>query len=214
MPDASSWTAFVVATVALILIPGPNVFFLLARGVQHGRGAALRSAVGVEAATLVIALATAVGVAGLVAASAIAFNVVKWAGVAYLVWLGVRTLLADGRTGALPRISGRRRPWWAEVGEGFAVGISNPKVALFFVAFLPQFVAPGAPAGPQLLALGLVFTLIALILDGSWCLATASVGRRLGERVSSVRVARFSGLVYLALAVWAAFTSAPRRTPA
>jgi threonine/homoserine/homoserine lactone efflux protein len=162
--------AFVAASFVLIVVPGPSVLFVVSRGVALGRRAALATVVGNAAGVFLQAGAVALGVGAVVARSAAVFGVLKLAGAAYLVLLGVRAF--------------RHRRAWAEVldsavapkrlrrilREGFVVvGTTNPKAAVFFAAVLPQFVEPSAGHVPvQLLVLGLVFVLMALVSDGAW----------------------------------------------
>ena len=143
MPSAHTMLLFALASAALVAIPGPAVIYIVTRGVVHGRRGGLVSMLGVEAGNYVEVLAATVGLAAIVASSATAFTVVKYVGAAYLIWLGVRALregvgaLAEA---AAPQRSERRLFW-----EGFAVGALNPKLAIFLLAFLPQFIDP--PSG-------------------------------------------------------------------
>ena len=162
MPEPGTFLVFALTALALVLMPGPNVIYIVTRGVDQGRRAGLASALGVETATLVHVAAAAAGVSALLASSAAAFEVVKYAGAAYLAYLGVRTLLSGDGLG-----SGDSPPP-ARLGrvytEGFVVNLLNPKVALFFLAFLPQFVdREGGSAAPQILALGAVLFAIGLV---------------------------------------------------
>jgi threonine/homoserine/homoserine lactone efflux protein len=146
MPSTSTLAAFAAAAFVLIAVPGPNMIYLVARSLSEGRRAGLLSALGIETGTLVHTTAAAVGLSALLASSATAFAVVKYAGAAYLVYLGLRTLLArDGgseRTAAAPpRLSGRH-----VYRQALLTQVLNPKVAIFFLAFLPQFVSPDAPS--------------------------------------------------------------------
>lgn len=208
MPSPGLWTTFLVAAVALILVPGPNTFFLLARGLQQGRRAAVGAAVGVELSTVVLATATAVGLSGLLAASEAAFQIVKWAGVGYLCYLGVKALATRGDDRETP--SGTRRPaarFGRQLRDGFAVGVSNPKVVLFFIAFLPQFVDPARPAATQLFLLGLTLAGIGLVYGVLLGQLAGGVGAWLARRPGRpARLERVSGVAYLALAGWAAAT--------
>ncbi|HVD90336.1 MAG TPA: LysE family translocator, partial [Jatrophihabitantaceae bacterium] len=142
MPTTTTLLAFTAAAVALIVLPGPNVIFLLARGIGGGRRVALISVAGVETATAVFVLATAAGLSAVIASSAVAFSLLRYGGAAYLIYLGIRALLGRGRLElvgpAAPRSPSGRRAF----AEAFAIGIANPKVAIFFVAFFPQFLDP------------------------------------------------------------------------
>lgn len=164
MPGPETIALFVTASFAIAIAPGPSNLYVLARTVAHGRHAGFLSAGGLALGGLVHALAAALGGSALFLYSPAAFALLKYAGAAYLVYLGLRTLVAHRPVpGRSPdaRPGGRRIVAQAAVTE-----ILNPKVALFFVAFLPQFVEPGAgPAAVQLLAFGIVYTLVALPCD-------------------------------------------------
>jgi threonine/homoserine/homoserine lactone efflux protein len=196
----STLLVFAAASAALVAIPGPNVLFLLARGVTGGRRVAVVSVLGVETATLCFVLAAALGLTAALASSAMVFAVVRYAGAAYLIWLGLRAL-ATRTAAAAPVAAGRRA-----FRQAFTVGISNPKVALFFLAFLPQFVRPGSgPASLQVLVLGLVFLLVATVLDLGWALLAGVIAGWLRRHPAVLHRQRFlSGPVYLGLGVHAA----------
>lgn len=200
MPEPSTLLLFAASAAALVLIPGPNLVFIITRSIEAGRRAGLASMLGVETATFVHVTAAAVGLSALLASSAVAFETVRWAGVAYLVYLGVRALRSDESAEA-PRPAGLRRSFV----EGVLVNLLNPKVAIFFLAFLPQFVDPEqGSAGVQVLVLGAVFMVIASLLDLVYVFTAGLIGQRLrGGR-------RFAGGVYLALAVLAAATGGRR----
>jgi threonine/homoserine/homoserine lactone efflux protein len=176
VPSPSHLLAFLLAGVVLVVIPGPSVLFIVGRALAHGRRAALTSVAGNTTGVLLIVVAVALGVGAVAAASAAVFGVLKMVGAAYLVYLGVQTFrhrgdlaTALGAPGAPP---GRRVFW-----QGVAVGATNPKVLVLFVALLPQFTDPGAGSlGVQMLVLGLLFALTAAVLDSVWGLA-AGVAR-------------------------------------
>lgn len=195
VPSTAHLLAFLLAGVVLVAIPGPSVLFIVGRALAHGRRAALTSVAGNTTGVLLIVVAVALGVGAVATASAAVFGVLKIAGAAYLVYLGVQTYrhrgdlaTALGAPGAPPdacpedhRRSGvRRRPsggftarrvFW----QGVAVGATNPKVLVLFVALLPQFTDPGAGSlGVQMLVLGLLFTLTAAVLDSVWGLAAGA----------------------------------------
>jgi threonine/homoserine/homoserine lactone efflux protein len=213
MPEPSTLLVFAASVLALVLLPGPNLIYIVTRGVDGGRRAAVASALGVETATLLHVVAAAAGVSALLASSAAAFEVVRYAGAGYLAYLGVRTLLTRGEAGEqgpTPPAGGAR-----VYAEGFVVNLLNPKVALFFLAFLPQFVDPGAgPTSLQVLALGAVFVAISLPLDLLYAVGAGSIGARLRGRPALMRGRRWvTGTVYLALAA-AAVVAGGRRRPA
>jgi threonine/homoserine/homoserine lactone efflux protein len=201
MPEPSTLLLFAASAAVLVLIPGPNLVYIVTRSIEAGRRAGLASMLGVEAGTLTHVTAAAVGLSALLSSSAVAFEVVRWAGVAYLVFLGVRALRA-GESAEPMAPAGLKRSF----AEGMLVNLLNPKVSVFFLAFLPQFVDPGqGGAATQVVVLGLVFLVIASLLDVLYVLAAGLLTRRLH------RGRKLAGGVYLALAALAA-VSGGRRT--
>jgi len=175
MPSADSFLAFALASFLLVIVPGPSVLFVISRGVALGRRAALATVAGNAAGVYVQVLFVAVGLGAVISRSAVVFNVIKFAGAAYLVYLGVQAVRHRRQLSTVLDVAGTYRPTRHLLREGFLVGIANPKAAVFFAAILPQFVNPdGAPAGVQMAALGLVFVLIALLSDSVWGLAAGS----------------------------------------
>jgi threonine/homoserine/homoserine lactone efflux protein len=189
MPAFETLVAFVVASVILIVIPGPSVLFVVGRSLSLGRPGGLLSVLGNELGALPLVTAVALGVGTVVAESIVVFTVIKLLGAAYLVYLGVQAIrhrrvgaepdgaragsaaAAGAATGPEAR-AGRRTPsHWAILRQGFVVGATNPKTIVFFVAALPQFVDVRAGQVPlQMMVLGLVFTLVALVFDSIWAL--------------------------------------------
>ena len=213
MPTTTTLLAFTAAAVALILLPGPNVIFLLARGIGDGRRVALISVAGVETATAVFVLVTAAGLSAVIASSAVAFSLLRYGGAAYLIYLGVRALLGRGHlelVGPAARPPSGRRAF----AEAFGVGIANPKVAIFFVAFFPQFLDPHrGSTTSQILVLGAIFTLLGLLFDTVWATSAGSVGTWLRRRPGWANRQRLiSGGVYLALGATAALTGTSSRS--
>jgi threonine/homoserine/homoserine lactone efflux protein len=199
MPELTTLLLFAATTCALVAIPGPNSLYIAARSASQGRRAGVASALGVEAGTVVHVTAAAVGVSALIASSAAAFSTVKWLGVAYLVYLWIRTL----RGGAAPA-DGQQiaaAPLRRAFAEGAVVNVLNPKVALFFLAFLPQFVDPArGSTASQTLALGLVFFAIALCMDLLFVVGASAIGDRLRGRAGYARRERHvTGAIYLVL---------------
>jgi len=203
VPDASTLLLFAGASLALLAVPGPAVLYVVTRSVDQGRAAGLVSVLGVETGTFAYALAAAAGLTGLIAASELGFTIVKYAGAAYLVYLGVRKLLErEAPEEALS--SGRSRLFL----RGVLVQLLNPKIAIFFLAFLPQFVDPASgPIAVQVLVLGTIFTLLAVVTDGAYVLLAAAVGGclRSGRRARR-RLAKLSGGVYIGLGISAALS--------
>ena len=212
MPDASTFLLFAAAALAFLAIPGPSVFYIVTRSLAQGRRAGVTSMLGVQAGGLVHVVAAAFGVSALIASSAEAFTLVKYAGAAYLVLLGVRKLLGrdDGEAGLDP--AGPTSPkhlFW----HGVIVNVLNPKTALFFLAFLPQFVDPSAgPVAPQMLVLGTLLVGLGVLSDGSYALLAAGAGRRLRSAAATRRrLERVSGGVFVGLGVVAALAGEPRK---
>ena len=213
MPSTGTLLAFSFAAFVLIAIPGPNLIYIVARGVEQGRSAAVVSALGVETGTLVHVAAAAVGLSALLASSDIAFDIVRYLGAAYLLYLGVRTLRRrDGPT-ADPDVDAASAPRLRHAyRQAVLVNVFNPKVALFFLAFLPQFIDParGAAWG-QILVLGVVFLLLGLCVDIACASAAGAIGHWLRQRPRALRWQRYtSGGVYLALGAAAALTGSRR----
>ncbi len=182
---------FLIASLALIVSPGPDNILVLTRGVAQGRGAALVSAAGASLGLVVHSVFAAVGLSALVAQSAVAFSVVKYVGAAYLIYLGVRALLS--REGFTIPAGDDSAPVLRNVlFQAFATNVLNPKVALFFLAFLPQFVRSGAGGvGPQLLVLGLTFTLLGLIFLCVLACLSGAVGGRISSNPTYANALRW-----------------------
>ena len=208
MPTLSTLGLFAVAALALLVIPGPSVLYVVTRSIEQGRRAGLVSVLGLHTGTLVHVAAAATGLSALLLASATLFDVVKLAGAAYLVFLGVSRLLR--RSVPAERVVERaslRRVY----GQGFVVNLLNPKTALFFVAFFPQFVAPGrGPVAVQIVVLGAVFIVLGLCSDSTYAVVAGTVGGRMRARARARGPRRqWSGVVLIALGVVAATTRRP-----
>ncbi len=207
MPSSTQFASFVVASVAILVVPGPSVLFVITRGVALGRRAALATMLGNETGVLVHAVAVALGVGAVVQRSVLVFNALKFAGAAYLIWLGISAVrhrrdLVAALTRPVER-SGRRL--WR---DGFLVGLTNPKSTLFFLAVLPQFVSPErGNVSFQLLVLGLAFVVLAAINDAVYGVAAGSVGRWLDRSPRrSTTVGTGSGLIMIGLGLRLAIT--------
>ncbi len=204
MPDPTLWGLFVVASAVLLLTPGPAVLFIVARSMQQGRKAGLVSVLGIHLGTIVHIVGAAIGLSALIVSSAFAFAVVKYLGAAYLVWMGIRTLLAkdiDPQAPAMPPEPLRR-----VFRDGFVVNLFNPKTAIFFLAFLPQFVDPTrGPVHWQILTLGLTFMGLGMISDGAFALVAGAAGDFLRRSRRFLRFQRwFAGLSFIGLGLTAA----------
>jgi len=205
IPEAPAVGFFAVAALALLLVPGPAVLYVVARSMHEGRRAGLASVVGIHVGTLVHITAATLGLSALIVSSAVAFTAVKVAGAVYLVGLGLWTLFSR-RTEPEVALGGQRNLRRA-FAQGIVVNVLNPKTALFFLAFLPQFVDPNAshPA-VQIAFLGLLFALLGLVTDSIWALAAGAAGGVLRRSRRFLRTQRYvTGSVYLGLGVATAF---------
>ena len=207
MPSPSTFALFAAASLALLVVPGPAVLYIVTRSAEQGRRVGLASVAGVHVGTVVHVVAAAAGLSALLVSSAAAFAVVKYAGAAYLVVLGLRRLLGrspERATGAPARLPSPARAF----RQGVVVNVLNPKTALFFLAFLPQFLDPArGPLFGQVLVLGLTFILLGLLSDGSYAMLASYAASRWRRRERVARLGeRASGLVYVGLGVLAALT--------
>jgi threonine/homoserine/homoserine lactone efflux protein len=198
MPSLGAILVFVTATFVLTVTPGPGVLYVIGRCVGGGRRAGIASMLGIETGEAVYIAGVALGITAVLAASPVALSVLRYGGAAYLVLLGIRAWRerADHEAettpagGSIPRVYGR----------GLVVQLLNPKVAVFFIAYFPQFVRAGHPAAPQVLVLGAIYLAIAVIVDGCYVLASswlANIGR---SEKAQRRRARFSAITYFVLA--------------
>jgi len=209
LPELPLLLAFVGASLVLALTPGPAVVYIVARTVAQGRASGLASVLGVALGNLANAIGAALGLAALFAVSAAAFTVVKWAGAAYLVWLGIRlwrTAPASGEAVPRPAAQPLRRVF----RDGFVVALLNPKTTLFFAAFLPQFLdAQGSPL-VQTLALGCVFCAIAGCTDMGYVLAASLIGPRVARATRHAAWGhRLAGTSFIGLGVLTALGHRP-----
>jgi len=200
MVPLSHWVTFVIAAALLIALPGPSVLFVIGRTLALGRRAGLLSVVGNAGGMLVQTSLVALGVGAIVAQSIVVLTVIKFAGAAYLVFLGIQAI-RHRREASAPVESAAPRSTLRLLGEGFVVGVTNPKSIVFFVAILPQFIDPNAGTIPfQLAELGLSFVVLALLMDSVW-VVTAGAARhwfaRSPKRLSQLGVA--GGVVMIGL---------------
>jgi threonine/homoserine/homoserine lactone efflux protein len=208
VPDAATLLVFAAAALALIVVPGPAVLYIVSQSIDRGRLAGFVSALGIAVGALVHVAAAAIGLSSLLVSSAAAFNVVKYAGAAYLVGMGIWTICTS--RGAQPESAPSERRLRRRFGQGVIVNVLNPKTALFFFAFLPQFVDPEQGAAAlQIAVLGLVFVVIAVVSDSVWALAAGTASERLRGNRRFLSVQRYvSGSVFVGLG---ALTAAAKR---
>jgi len=206
VPDLSSVVTFAVASLALLLIPGPAVIYVLNRSVADGREIGFAAVAGLELGNLVHVIAASAGLSAVLATSATAFNTVKWLGAGYLVFVGVRTLLVAPRmvSGDMPTTTRSRA-----FRQGVIVNTLNPKVALFFLSYLPQFIdADNGAAWSQSLVLGSIFVAIGFVTDGTYAITASALRQVLLSGRTLPFVQRYvAGTVFVALGVMAATTS-------
>jgi len=210
MIEFSQLYFFLGASLALLLVPGPAVLYITARSANQGRLAGLVSVLAIETANFLQAVAATLGLSAILLSSALAFDVVKYLGAAYLIYLGVRKLLireeetanGDVKPESLSRI------YW----QGFAINLLNPKTALFYFAFLPQFVdAARGNVTAQTLLLGAIFVGMAFITDSLYALLASSLAERLrGNRNYQKGQRYFAGLVYVGLGITTALTGSKK----
>jgi threonine/homoserine/homoserine lactone efflux protein len=211
MVPFSSILIFLLAALGLLLIPGPAVLYIVTRSVAQGRRAGLASVLGIELASLCHSIAAAFGLSAILLASSMAFSIVKYLGAAYLVYLGIRTLLSRGASALNhdsppPSLSQMFR-------KGFLVNLLNPKTALFFYAFLPQFVDPARGSSIlQILFLGAMFSVLATITDSTYALVSSGVGRVLTRNAGFQKIQRYvTGGIYITLGVAAAISGSGKK---
>lgn len=205
MPELHTLTVFAAAALLFAVVPGPAVIYIVTRSVDQGRAAGIVSALGIATGTFVHVPTAAVGLSALLVSSSAAFSTVKYLGAAYLIYLGIRQLLdrEERELHATPATRSLRRIY----AQGALVGVLNPKTALFFLAFLPQFVDPArGSTAVQLIVLGVLLVCISMMSDSCYALLTGTAGvwlRRRGPPFMR-RQRLVSGAIYVALGVSAA----------
>lgn len=210
MIELSQLTFFMGAALALLLMPGPAVLYITARSANQGRLAGLVSVLAIETANFTQAVAATLGLSAILLSSALAFDVVKYLGAAYLIYLGVRKLLTreEGTGNETIQPDSLARIYW----QGLIVNLLNPKTALFYFAFLPQFVNPakGNVTG-QTLLLGAIFVGMAIITDSMYAMLASSLAEKLRGNLRFQKGQRyFAGLVYVGLGITTAFTGSKK----
>jgi threonine/homoserine/homoserine lactone efflux protein len=211
LPDARALALFVAAALVLLLTPGPAVLFIVARTVERGRRAGLVSALGAATGTLVHIAAAALGLSALLLSSALAFSIVKYLGALYLIVLGLRTLFAREAEAEAADEPTPSTPMSQIYRQAVLVNVLNPKTALFFFAFLPQFVDPRRGSVPaQFVTLGAILAVMGLATDSLYAVAAGTAARRFRESRYARRRRWIIGSTYLALGVAAAVSGAGR----
>lgn len=206
MPTQQTLLAFLVVSASVILIPGPSNLFLLAQGIGHGRRFALAATTGIEAASAIRVLLAVTGLTAALASSAVAYGVIRWTGAGYLAYLGVRAFLNRPQQA---HAAVRPTSLAQSARKGLLVGLGNPKMIIFYLAFLPQFVhRDQGSAAMQMLILGGLFWLLGTAWDLVFACASATIGAWLARRPRAQSIQpRLEGVTYLGLAGWAAITS-------
>jgi len=212
MPHGSTLAVFVGAAIALLLTPGPAVLYIVTRSIDQGRLAGLVSVLGICTGTTVHVVAATLGLSALLVESALAFTVVKYAGAAYLIGLGVQTLLRRDAPPAAAA-SAQRTALGPIFAQGVVVNVLNPHTALFFFAFLPQFVDPARGHVPaQMLALGVLFVLLSMTTDSGWAIAAGTAGNWIRHHPRFTRGQRYvTGSALIGLGAVTAFAGSRNR---
>lgn len=209
MLDGTRLLIFVTVVIILVITPGPNTLYIIARSLQGGYRTGIVSCIGISLATLIHIAGAAIGLTALLSSSVLIFSLIKYTGAAYLVWIGVKTL-ATRQQGELllPNQSGKIA---SGIRQGFLVNLLNPKTALFFVAFLPQFIEPSlGRVSLQVILLGTILVSIGMISDCTYALVASVVGKWLRESLSLFQSLRYvAGSVYLLLGAVTALKSMP-----
>jgi len=212
LPPPTSIGLFAVAALALLLIPGPAVLYIVSRSLEQGRLAGLVSNLGIHAGTMVHVVAASLGLSALLMTSALAFAAVKYLGAAYLIWLGLRRIFGPD---AAPDATGSRgrRGFLELVRDGFIVNLFNPKTALFFLALLPQFVdVSRGHVATQIAFLGLLFVALGMVTDSCYAMVAGAAGEWIKRQRGPLRFERYvTGAVMVGLGVTAAFAGNGRK---
>lgn len=217
MPDTTQLLVFIAAGWLLNLTPGPDVLYIISNALRSGVRAGLVAALGIVSGCFVHVFAAALGVGALLAASATAFTVLKWAGAAYLMWMGVKLLLAKGGGSSIVQadVEGEAVAvnLWRVYRQGFLTNVLNPKVALFFLAFVPQFIAPGTPDKvTAFLLLGLLFNVNSLPINFGYAWLAGWASRRVGAVQRTMHwMDRAAGVMFIGFGLHLAMSDNPSR---
>ena len=198
------FTAFLLITVVLIIVPGPIVTLIISTGATRGVRAAMTTVAGTTLGNALLLAAIALGLNWVHAHADVLFIALRWTGAAYLIWLGVQAWRHAGEGGEQILETGRTR-----FVRGLLVALSNPKTIVFFTAFLPQFIDPKLPAGPQLAAMCVVSVILAGMMDSSWAVASG-LGRAWFMKPARAKfLGRLSGTVLIGGGVWLSLARRP-----
>lgn len=210
MPDFAALTIFVTAAFVLLIVPGPAVLYIVGRSIEQGRVAGIVSTLGVGLGSIVHVVFAALGLSALLMQSALAFSIVKYLGAAYLFYLGVRTLLAKTEAKTLTQVESVRLS--KIFSQGFLVNLLNPKTALFFFAFLPQFVSPeSGSVTTQVIFLGTIFVTMAVLSDGMYALVAGTAGQFLSGNEKVARFQKYmAATIYIMLGITTAVSGNTR----
>lgn len=214
MPDTPQLLMFIAAGWLLNLTPGPDVLYIVSTALKSGVRAGIVAALGIVSGCFVHVFAAALGVGALLATSATAFTVLKWVGAAYLMWMGVKLLWAKGGSSVVPAVAAHEPADQGRIfRQGFLTNVLNPKVALFFLAFVPQFIAPGSPDKvTAFLLLGLLFNLNSLPINFGYAWLAGWASRRVGavQRVMHW-MDRAAGVMFIGFGLRLAMSDNPSR---
>ena len=207
LPPAHDLALFITAAIVLLLIPGPAVLYIIARSLDQGRRAGLASAAGIAIGTLVHVLAASLGLSALLLSSATAYSAMKYAGAAYLFYLGIKKFRERPRTENAMK-SAEKIPMRNVFAQGIVVNVLNPKTAIFFFAFLPQFVSPArGHVTIQFFTLGILFAFMGWASDSTWALSAGSAAKWLQGNRRFIENERYAtGTVYMGLSLATAFS--------
>lgn len=196
----ATYLAYVAACIAVIIVPGPTVTLVVANSLRHGARAGWLNIAGTQIGLVLLLGVLTMGLSTLVAEAGVVFDWVRLVGAAYLVWLGIKLWRSDGR---LAMGAAAAAPRGGFVWQGLMVILANPKALLFIGAFIPQFLDPSRPAGPQIALLGATFMAVATIFDGAYALTAARAGAWLSQRHVRV-IERLSGTFLIGGGIWIA----------
>jgi threonine/homoserine/homoserine lactone efflux protein len=212
VPGTASLGLFVSAALVLLVVPGPAVLYIFARSVEQGRLAGFVSILGIHVATLVHVAAAALGLSAVLASSVLAFSLIKYVGAAYLIWLGLKRIFSQRQIVDV-EVTVAGNGYWRLFRDGFLVNLLNPKTALFFFAFLPQFAdVERGHLAMQIAAMGLIFTTLGIVTDSCYALAAGTIGNWLRRSPAYLQVERYvSGALFIGLGLTAALAEVQKK---